>query len=291
MKLFGWFLAAALIFFVAPGLADAALVSLEPASPGQGQPALVRACLGRDVKSARVSFLGMEIPLLRGKDGCFFGVVAVDILTKPGTHKLLVFAEGKPAASARVIVKPMDYGERRITVAKKFMSLTPQQLSRHKREIKAQHQVYDRVTPVRYWRSAFIKPVPGGVSGTFGRRSIINGEPRNPHGGIDLRGAKGTPVMASGGGKVALIQDSFFGGQIILIDHGLGLVTAYRHLDKVQVKNGQMVAKGQIIGQVGMTGRVTGPHLHFDVHLGGARVDPLAWINISQVFAKRLAGS
>jgi murein DD-endopeptidase MepM/ murein hydrolase activator NlpD len=276
--------------FVLPVWCGAATVSIDPKEPAQGQPALVRACLGDGVKKARVRFLGAEIPLLRGGDGCFIGAVAVDIQTKPGQHKLIAFAGAKPAASARVTVRPKNYGERRITVAKKFMRLTPQQLSRHKREIKAQRRVYDMVTPRRYWRSGFEKPVPGSISGPFGRRSVINGKPRSPHGGIDFRGAKGTPIKASGAGKVALIQDSYFGGRIVLIDHGLGLVTAYRHLDKVLVKKGQMVAKGQIIGEVGMTGRVTGPHLHFDIHLGGARVDPMAWISLSKVLSQRLAG-
>jgi murein DD-endopeptidase MepM/ murein hydrolase activator NlpD len=170
------------------------------------------------------------------------------------------------------------------------MRLTPQQLSRHKREIKAQRRVYDTVTPRRYWRSGFIKPVSGSISGPFGRRSVINGEPRSPHGGVDLRARKGESIKASGAGKVALIQNSFFGGRVILIDHGLGLVSAYRHLNKLKVKKGQMVAKGQVIGEVGMTGRVTGPHLHFDIHLGGARVDPMAWIRLSHVLAQRLAG-
>lgn len=275
------------------GLSDgvlAAVVSLEPASPGQGQPALVKACLGKRVKAARVRFLKGESPLDRGRDGCFYGAVAPDILTEPGSYKLVVFADGKPAASAKIKVRSKNYGVRRITVAKKFMRLTPQQLSRHKGEMKAQKAVYQQTTPTRYWRGAFIKPVPGSISGTFGRRSVINGEPRSPHGGIDLRGAKGTPVKASGAGKVALVQNSFFGGQVILIDHGQGLVTAYRHLERIEVKNGQMVAKGQVIGLVGMTGRVTGPHLHFDIHLSGARVDPMAWLRISQVFSKRLAG-
>lgn len=272
------------------GGALAAVVSLEPSSPGQGQPALVKACLGTKARAARVRFLKRETPLNRGKDGCFYGVTAPDIQTKPGSYRLVVFADKKPAASANIKVRSKNYGVRRITVAKKYMRLTPQQLKRHKREIKAQKKVYQRATPTRYWRGAFIKPVPGSISGTFGRRSIINGQPRSPHGGVDLRGAKGTPVKAAGAGKVALVQDSFFGGQVILIDHGQGLVTAYRHLDRIKAKNGQMVAKGQVIGSVGMTGRVTGPHLHFDIHLGGARVDPMAWLSISRVFSKRLAG-
>jgi len=278
------------LLWATPVWAGAATVSLEPLKPAQGQPALVRACMDAKVKKARVRFLGAEIPLLRAGDGCFVGAVAVDLQTKPGKHKLLAFANGKPAASARITVRPKNYGERRITVAKKYMRLSPQQLSRHKREIKAQRRVYGTVTPQRYWRAAFEKPVPGDITGPFGRRSVINGEPRSPHGGVDFRGAKGTPIKASGAGKVALIQDSFFGGRIILIDHGLGLISAYRHLEKVRVKTGQMVAKGQVIGEVGMTGRVTGPHLHFDMHLGGARVDPMAWISLSGVLADRLAG-
>lgn len=273
-----------------PLAARAGMVRVEPSRLGQGQPALVRACLGRGVKDASAMFLGKEVPLVRGADGCFWGAVAADLLTRPGGYQLTVLAKGRPVAATRVRVVPKDYGERRITVAKKFMRLTPQQLRRHQREIKAQRRVYALLTPRRFWRGAFVRPVPGAVSGPFGRRSVINGEPRSPHSGVDLRARKGDPVRAAGAGRVALVQDSYFGGKTILIDHGQGVVTGYRHLDRVLVKKGQMVAKGQVIGRVGMTGRVTGPHLHFDVHLSGARVDPLAWLNISKRLAGRLAG-
>jgi len=132
--------------------------------------------------------------------------------------------------------------------------------------------------------------VPGVVTGPFGRRTLVNGQPRQPHGGVDLRGAQGSPVRAPAAGVVALVQDSYFGGLTLLIDHGLGVISGYRHLSACLVRPGQKVSRGQVIARVGRSGRVTGPHLHFDVHVSGARVDPLAWLQTTRTLAALRAG-
>jgi murein DD-endopeptidase MepM/ murein hydrolase activator NlpD len=196
-------------------------------------------------------------------------------------------AGGRQLAAARLKVVPGDYGVRRITVKKKFMRLTPEQIARWKRETALIKAVYNRFTPRPLWSGGFIRPLDSVVVGAFGRRSIINGQERSPHGGVDLRGKTGTPVKAPAGGRVALVLDTFFGGNTILIDHGLGLVSVYMHLSVVLVKKGQRVHQGQVIGRVGATGRVTGPHLHFGIVLRGLKIDPLAWVELS----RRLADS
>lgn len=131
-------------------------------------------------------------------------------------------------------------------------------------------------------------PLDSQVVSLFGRRSFVNGKEKSPHGGIDLRGADGTPVPAAADGTVALVIDAYFSGNTVLIDHGQGLITRYLHLSQALVKTGQKVKKGQVIGKVGSTGRVTGPHLDFGVKLAGARVDPQDWVALSQVLAQRL---
>jgi murein DD-endopeptidase MepM/ murein hydrolase activator NlpD len=108
----------------------------------------------------------------------------------------------------------------------------------------------------------------------FGFRRVINGQPRMPHSGIDYSADRGTPVVASNRGRVALLGEFFFAGRLVALDHGLGLYTLYFHLDGVAVSEGQMVERGQTVGTVGTTGRSTGPHLHFGAQLGRARVNP-----------------
>jgi murein DD-endopeptidase MepM/ murein hydrolase activator NlpD len=123
--------------------------------------------------------------------------------------------------------------------------------------------------------SAFIWPVTGPFSGSWGSQRILNGEPRSPHLGVDVAAPTGTPVLAPSGGIVRLAAAAFVltGGTIIL-DHGYGLTTLYAHLSAVEVREGDLVARGQEIGKVGATGRVTGPHLHWGAAVGEVQVDP-----------------
>jgi murein DD-endopeptidase MepM/ murein hydrolase activator NlpD len=284
-------LAACLAAACPAGPAAGAQVTVEPAVIAQGQPAVVRVCPGAGASRARARLLGREAELGPAPDGCLAGAVAVDLQAKTGRHDLVVIAGDRRLGRAQVRVEPGDYGVRRITVDPKFMRLSQKTLARHRREIKAQKRVYASRTPTRFWRGGFRRPVPGKVTGTFGRKSLVNDQPRSPHGGVDLRAGQGETVRAAGAGRVALVQDSYFGGLVVLIDHGQGLVTGYRHLAEALVKKGEQVAKGQAIARAGQSGRVTGPHLHFDVHLAGARVDPLAWIEASRKLAGYWGGS
>ena len=111
-------------------------------------------------------------------------------------------------------------------------------------------------------------------------RSIFNGQARNPHNGADFMSPAGTPIQAPNAGRVALARDLYFSGNTIVIDHGLGLFSTLAHLSVLDVREGETVAAGQIVGRVGATGRVTGPHLHWAVRVAGARVDPMALLAV-----------
>ncbi len=134
----------------------------------------------------------------------------------------------------------------------------------------------------RLWRGPFRIPVDGGQpTGGFGLRRLLNGQPRSPHTGYDWAAPAGTPVLAANAGRAALVAEHFFAGRNVILDHGLGLFTLYFHLTETRVAQGEPVTAGQVIGTVGATGRVTGPHLHFAVLLNGARVDPEALLRLA----------
>ena len=142
--------------------------------------------------------------------------------------------------------------------------------------------VFRAITADRLWRGRFTRPVGGTLPGTgFGARRIINGAPRSPHGGIDYSMPLGTPVVAANTGRVALVDEFFFPGRLVVLDHGLSLYTLYFHLDSVTVSEGERVERGQTLGSVGASGRATGPHLHFGAQVGTARVDPAALLGLA----------
>ena len=121
-----------------------------------------------------------------------------------------------------------------------------------------------------------MRPVPGDANSSFGSRSVFNGEPRSPHGGTDFLSPSGTPIKSPNAGRVVCARDLYFTGNTVIIDHGLGMFSMLAHLSRLDVKEGDTVIPSQIVGLVGATGRVTGPHLHWALSVNGARVDPLS---------------
>ncbi len=151
-------------------------------------------------------------------------------------------------------------------------------LARIEREQRLLAGLWDKTAAEPYWRGTFLPPADGSPGSAFGLRRFFNGEPRSPHAGIDFRAPEGAPVRASNRGRVVLASGLFFTGNTVVIDHGCGLFTLYVHLSEFGVRQGAWVDRGQEIGKVGMTGRATGPHLHFAVRLGDARIDPAALV-------------
>ena len=209
-------------------------------------------------------------------------VIGLPLSTAPGSYQLLVNFSNVTIRQD-FVVNPKNYPEQRITLKDKSkVQLSKKDLARANREIAVIKKLK------LHWRAApdtdldFILPAEGRLSGDFGLRRIFNGEPRMPHAGIDVALATGTPVMASARGQVLAVDDYFFNGKTIFIDHGNGLITLYCHLDRIDVNAGDMVGKGQQIGLSGSTGRATGPHLHWSVILNGAMVDPGLFVPAKQ---------
>lgn len=225
------------------------------------------------------TFNGEAVPFAAAA-GKVTALVGIDLDVKPGTYPIVVKvkrASGKPVTvKSDLPVTDAKYDVEKLTLPKEKVSdFDPKTLARIKKEAKALSSLWPQWAPSRSWAGAFQKPVPGEVRSVFGGRRVINGEPRSPHAGIDQRGPEGTPIVAVNAARVAYVGNQFFSGNVTVLDHGHGVFTLYAHQSKVMVKEGDFVEAGQKIGEVGATGRATGPHLHWGVRINGARVDPL----------------
>ena len=207
--------------------------------------------------------------------GTWHALVGIDLETKLGTYDAIVSA-GAEHATERLAVTRRVFPTRRLTVDPDLVNPPPDQLARVDREAKHLHEIWDHPAPQRLWMTAFVRPVPDEANSAFGTRSIYNGEARSPHTGADFLSPAGRPVQAPNAGRIVLADPQYFSGNTVIIDHGLGLFSTLAHLSQIDVKVGDVVTAGQIVGKVGATGRVTGPHLHWGVRLNNARVDPLS---------------
>lgn len=210
------------------------------------------------------------------------GLLGIDLQKKPGRYKIDVELTTTEGASLRqsypITVSPKDFPTRHLKVASNFVAPPESVLERILDETKRVAQIFGATAPQRLWEGPFEAPVPGSPTSSFGRRSVFNGQPRNPHTGTDFRAAKNTPVKAPNTGVVVLSSELYFSGNTVILNHGWGLYSYLAHLSRTAVKEGESVATGDIVGYVGATGRVTGPHLHWTVRLNEARVDPLSLI-------------
>jgi hypothetical protein len=231
----------------------------------------------------RLTWMQKEISLIPNHDSTHYsGFLGVDLRTQPGHYEALVkILPSDQARQVGIDVAGKDYGVRRLTLPKAMVDLDTKSLKRVRGESEVMRKLFDAGPSVPLWRGSFIRPVPGKVIGPFGRRSIINDEPRSPHSGVDLEAARGDPIKAINDGRVVLTADYFFSGLSVVVDHGGGIQSMYFHLDKILVDQGKRIHKGDIIGLVGSTGRATGPHLHFGMRINGARVDPLSLMVLS----------
>jgi murein DD-endopeptidase MepM/ murein hydrolase activator NlpD len=220
-----------------------------------------------------------QVPTYMLRAGVWQALVGIDLDQKPGNYTVTVEAHAGAdtlRGEETLVVRPRTFATRTLRVDPEFVNPGEALLARIESDAVFLRDVMERSAPERLWRAPFVRPVPDPANSRFGTRSVFNGEVRRPHGGADFLSAAGTPVRAPNAGRVAAARDLFFTGNTVVVDHGLGVVSLLAHLSAMDVQEGQTVAAGQIVGRVGATGRVTGPHLHWGVTVAGARVDPLS---------------
>lgn len=275
--------AIALAVCAAPALAGVRLVA--PDMVERGQAFFVRVVSDEPMDAATLRWGAMELTAEARPTDQGFEVLAMlgtGSDATPGTGRVKAHVDGPGGGfdlEHAVRIAPREYEVQRLKVAHRMVHLTQEQLDRHYREKAEVKKVLANSTTPRMWTREFVRPVKGGVSSLYGLRRIFNGEPRKPHSGVDLRGAKGTPVKCTAPGVVALTGNHYFSGNVVYVDHGEGVVSMYCHLSAIDVKPGQRVEAGQKLGEIGATGRVTGPHLHFGLVVLGQAVDPLPLVS------------
>lgn len=249
-------------------------------SVNQGSALTVTFTLPGQTTPPKVDFKGQSVPVFRGsREGRFGVLLGIDLEAKPSRYDLVVHADAGDLRHV-VEVKPVKYGVEELTLPEEKVTLDAATLKRVRIEQKEMLDAMRPVTESRLWEGNFIYPVDGAVSGRFGVKRILNGEPRSPHSGEDFKAAEGTPVKSANSGRVVLTGEYFFTGKSVIVDHGLGCFSMYFHLHEISVKSGNSVQKGEVIGTVGATGRATGPHLHWGVRVDGARVNPLTLVKL-----------
>ena len=204
----------------------------------------------------------------------------LDAPTGPATLQAVLYdASGLAVRKAETLdVSPGTFPVQELKVAQKFVTPTKSDAERAEGESVKVHELYAHGETKRLFEGRFDPPIPGAATARFGERRVFNGQPRAPHSGMDLKAAQGTLVRAPAAGIVSLSGPLYFSGNTIILDHGLGITTLYAHLSSLLVKRGDSVKKGQVLGKVGATGRVTGPHLHWALKLREARIDPYSLV-------------
>jgi|CXWL01.1.fsa_nt_gi murein DD-endopeptidase MepM/ murein hydrolase activator NlpD len=279
----------AVLFFAAASLCSAAAPRPDPRlsvearaiKPGE---ILLLTVEGNDMRvPPTATFRGQSLPFFpSASTGTWLALAALDLDTSTGPALLSAMLHapgGRVVRSTQTLtIEPGNFPIVELKVDQKFVTPDKSDAERAEAEANRLHKLFAAGEGKRLFEGHFDSPIPGAATARFGERRVFNGEPKAPHSGMDLKAKSGVPVRATAAGRVVLADPLFYAGKTIVIDHGLGLTTLYAHLSKFLVKTGDMVKKGQVIGHVGATGRVTGPHLHWAAKLKNSRIDPFSLV-------------
>jgi len=248
----------------------------------QGSLLLVKVEGKKPLPEMKSEWDGKGIPLWheRGDATALHGLLGIDLELHPAPYEWKVMWTGADgtaqSCSVSLVVRAGKFATERLKVENQFVQPDPEQQKRAEADQKKMRAIYDTVTPEQLWSGKFRLPLKGVTTGgNFGRRRVLNGQPRSPHTGVDFPAMAGTAVYASQSGNVVLAEELYYAGNTVVIDHGYGIYTMYAHLSAIGVHAGDKVEAGAEVGKVGATGRVTGPHLHWGVTIQHARVNGL----------------
>jgi murein DD-endopeptidase MepM/ murein hydrolase activator NlpD len=259
--------------------ADAVAIRADARSLQPGELVVLTMTTAEPADRVKLQVFTREIPVFRVDALTWRGLIGIDLDVRPGSYAATIEAtDGERHVHATYALKvlPRRFPVRALKVDPALVTPPPEQEARVVREAAELEHLWRQSSPERLWHGPFVPPVASTAASRFGSRSIFNGQPRSPHAGADFPSPTGAPIAAPNAGRVVLARSMYFSGNTVILDHGLGLYSLLAHLSVIGVQEGDRVEAGQVIGKVGATGRVTGPHLHWGVRAGGARVDPLA---------------
>jgi hypothetical protein len=262
------------ILVLAPRAALAFDLHVEPAAVAVGDPYMVWVTGAAEPGEPVADTDGSALPLGTCGPGCYVAVGGVALTEGSGTRTITVTHAGQSMRQS-IAVTEGTFPVQNITLPDNTVNLSEEDDRRATLEAIKLRAIWAQVDE-RQWEGDFIMPLGGSFSTAFGARRIINQTNTTRHRGIDIRGRKGAPVLAANHGTVSLAEEHFYGGNTIVVDHGQGIYSVYLHLSAFKVGVGDHVAKGQVIGLVGSTGRSTGPHLHYTVKVAGESINPKA---------------
>lgn len=250
-------------------------LSLQARSFRPGELVVVKVSTPADAAVVVVRAFGRDLPTHRVGPGTWRAFAGLDLDVTPSKHEISASIDGRMVVETIQVVT-RTFPVRRLKVNPDFVNPPPEVAARIEEESRLIERAYAEGAIAPLWEGAFVRPVPHEANSRFGTRSVFNGEARAPHGGTDFLSPAGTPVRAPNAGHVVIARDLYFAGQSVMLDHGGGLFSQLAHLSRIEVREGDTVQAGQVVGRVGATGRVTGAHLHWAVRVSGARVDALS---------------
>ena len=258
--------------------AEAFEVQADPTVIIPGDAFLVRVSGVKGITSPAISFNKRMLPAASCGDGCFFAIGATDSKAGPGKRRLEVKI-GAKRKSLPIVIQRHAFREIDLTLPPGKVTLSREDSERAEREDRLLKSLWTQQTG-KAWQGSFSLPLNNEISAQYGIKRTINRNKESIHGGIDIRGREGEDVLASNSGTVVLAEELFFGGNTVVLDHGMGIFTVYMHLSGFNRKVGEVVSKSDVIGFVGSTGRSTGPHLHFGIKAQELSVNPESFVKL-----------
>ncbi|MBI5074469.1 MAG: M23 family metallopeptidase [Nitrospirae bacterium] len=239
---------------------------------------MIRVSGVKGVALPEISFSSRPLPVASCGEGCFIAIGATDSKAGPGRRRVEVTV-GAKKKRLPIIIRRHVFPAIHLTLPPGKVTLSQEDSERADREDKLLKSFWSQQTD-KAWQGSFSLPLGNEISTQYGVKRIINKTKESIHGGIDIRGREGEDVLASNSGKVVLAEELFFGGNTLVLDHGMGIYTVYMHMSGFNRKLGEIVSKNDVIGFVGSTGRSTGPHLHFGIKAQELSVNPVSFAKL-----------